>query len=179
MCPDCHHTSITFDPLMYLSLPLPVSAEKLLPILVVFADSARKPTMYGVRIASTATVGDFKRKLSELCGVRPFCVLPSFLVTFRRNGACECCRSSDSRLIMLQWRQVPADCLEIGDIWSKRWLNLLHDDSASVELIKEHNNNIAYVCGGLRFSCCTYNSLSIFPACLSNEPRTMVMLGYL
>jgi len=50
ICPDCGRTSITFDPLVYLSLPIPVSDERVVPVTMVFADPLRKPIKYGVKV---------------------------------------------------------------------------------------------------------------------------------
>lgn len=56
--------SITFDPFMYLSLPLPVKDERLIKIILI--DKEGRPMKYGVRVPKSATVGDLKRKLAEL-----------------------------------------------------------------------------------------------------------------
>jgi len=67
VCPDCGKVSITFDPFMYLSLPIPVKDERLVKVVLIRSDgSAMK---YGLRVPKPSTVRDLRRKLSELSNV--------------------------------------------------------------------------------------------------------------
>eukprot|EP01113_Clastostelium_recurvatum_P027005 TRINITY_DN3249_c0_g1_i3.p1 TRINITY_DN3249_c0_g1~~TRINITY_DN3249_c0_g1_i3.p1 ORF type:complete len:929 (-),score=274.41 TRINITY_DN3249_c0_g1_i3:1131-3872(-) len=69
VCPQCSRVSVTFDPFMYLSLPLPMSTTRIVPVTVFKRDGAQAPTRYGVVVPKFGTVGDLKQALSDLCGV--------------------------------------------------------------------------------------------------------------
>jgi len=43
VCPQCHKVSVTFDPFCYLSVPLPISPERVLEIFLVTMDPQSKP----------------------------------------------------------------------------------------------------------------------------------------
>lgn len=71
VCPDCGKTSITFDPFMYLSLPLPTERDRAIEI-VLFkynTDLDTFPVKYGIKIAKRAKIEELKAQLSPLCGV--------------------------------------------------------------------------------------------------------------
>ena len=44
VCPECPKISVVFDPLCYLSLPLPVRKERVIEVFMVFMDQSRPPT---------------------------------------------------------------------------------------------------------------------------------------
>eukprot|EP00638_Chattonella_subsalsa_P000224 CAMPEP_0117740088 /NCGR_PEP_ID=MMETSP0947-20121206/4139_1 /TAXON_ID=44440 /ORGANISM="Chattonella subsalsa, Strain CCMP2191" /LENGTH=1058 /DNA_ID=CAMNT_0005556147 /DNA_START=142 /DNA_END=3318 /DNA_ORIENTATION=+ len=66
-CPDCDKVSVTFDPFMYLTLPLPFSTEKTLPITFVPGDgtSLRK---YVVKLPKTSTILALKKMVAARAG---------------------------------------------------------------------------------------------------------------
>eukprot|EP00761_Pharyngomonas_kirbyi_P012405 gb/GECH01012432.1/.p1 GENE.gb/GECH01012432.1/~~gb/GECH01012432.1/.p1 ORF type:complete len:861 (+),score=178.12 gb/GECH01012432.1/:1-2583(+) len=67
-CPHCDKVSITFDPFMYLSLPLP--STKLVELMVTFFNSeGKRPTKYAVKAKKAGTVLDVKEKLAPSVGV--------------------------------------------------------------------------------------------------------------
>eukprot|EP00899_Mesostigma_viride_P022823 jgi/Mesvir1/3725/Mv15003-RA.2 len=70
VCPSCGKTSVTFDPFMYLSLPLPVTSERTLYITVVTMDGSAPPTKYGVRVPKHGQVADLLAAVSRVCGLR-------------------------------------------------------------------------------------------------------------
>lgn len=43
VCPECHKVSVTFDPFCYLSVPLPVSMERVMEVFFVSLDPDAKP----------------------------------------------------------------------------------------------------------------------------------------
>lgn len=43
VCPECHKVSVTFDPFCYLSVPLPVSKERVMEVFFVSLDPYAKP----------------------------------------------------------------------------------------------------------------------------------------
>lgn len=44
VCPECNKVSVTFDPFCYLSVPLPVSKERVMEMFYVSLDPTAKPT---------------------------------------------------------------------------------------------------------------------------------------
>jgi hypothetical protein len=68
ICPVCTRVSITFDPFMYLSLPLPVKDKKLVKVILI--DKGGQPVKYGLRVPITSTIKELKDKLVELSGVK-------------------------------------------------------------------------------------------------------------
>lgn len=51
VCPECHKVSVTFDPFCYLSVPLPVSKERVMEVFFVSLDPHAKPVQVGRRAA--------------------------------------------------------------------------------------------------------------------------------
>jgi hypothetical protein len=57
VCPTCSHTSVTFDPFMYLSLPLPESRVRQLTAILLHADGAAPPCEYGLEVSQSGGCG--------------------------------------------------------------------------------------------------------------------------
>jgi ubiquitin carboxyl-terminal hydrolase 4/11/15 len=68
VCPTCSRISITFDPFMYLSLPIPNSGKTIEPILV---DKDGVTTKYRVTLPYSSSVEDLRIELGKLSGVDP------------------------------------------------------------------------------------------------------------
>eukprot|EP00697_Spironema_sp_BW2_P015488 gnl/Spiro4/6355_TR3277_c0_g1_i1.p1 gnl/Spiro4/6355_TR3277_c0_g1~~gnl/Spiro4/6355_TR3277_c0_g1_i1.p1 ORF type:complete len:734 (-),score=208.25 gnl/Spiro4/6355_TR3277_c0_g1_i1:122-2095(-) len=68
-CPTCHRVSVTFDPFMYLSLPLPFNNKRLVVATFHFLNPAQPITRYGVTVPKFAPVGQVKDLLAALTGV--------------------------------------------------------------------------------------------------------------
>ncbi|ETO18004.1 ubiquitin specific peptidase 4 (proto-oncogene) [Reticulomyxa filosa] len=49
-CPDCERVSITFDPYMFLSVPLPTERYKMLEFTWVGSDASVPPTVHGIQV---------------------------------------------------------------------------------------------------------------------------------
>jgi ubiquitin carboxyl-terminal hydrolase 4/11/15 len=58
VCPTCARVSITFDPFMYLSLPLPMNNTRHIIVNVFFMDHLKKPDQYGVEVSRMAPSGE-------------------------------------------------------------------------------------------------------------------------
>ena len=50
VCPTCSHRSVKFDPFTYLTLQLPSSKARTLPVLVLAVDGSAPPTLYSVSV---------------------------------------------------------------------------------------------------------------------------------
>ena len=68
-CPLCSKVSITFDPFMFLSLPVPHTNKRVLKCTVHFLDGRR--ITYGVKIPKNALIKDLKEKIQQLTGLPP------------------------------------------------------------------------------------------------------------
>lgn len=70
ICPDCGHISITFDPFMYLSLPLPVEKNRIINITVYRAGNKQKPVKYAIKTPKKGLVKDLRKQLSDITGIK-------------------------------------------------------------------------------------------------------------
>jgi ubiquitin carboxyl-terminal hydrolase 4/11/15 len=68
ICPKCSYVSITFDPFMYLSLPLPVSTDFSLPILFVFQGD-KPPMPMTLKMQNNSNFGNVKDEIHRLVGI--------------------------------------------------------------------------------------------------------------
>ena len=65
-CPGCSRKSRKFDPVMYLSLPLPESRVRAFTITLIHVDGSCVPTKYSVEIPSIGTVRDLLYALAKV-----------------------------------------------------------------------------------------------------------------
>uniref|UniRef100_UPI00398F4D5B ubiquitin carboxyl-terminal hydrolase 11-like n=1 Tax=Pristiophorus japonicus TaxID=55135 RepID=UPI00398F4D5B len=71
VCPHCGKVSVTFDPFCYLSVPLPVSTERVLEIFLVPMDPRSKPIQHRVVVPKAGKIWDLYLALSKLSGIAP------------------------------------------------------------------------------------------------------------
>nr|XP_046253659.1 ubiquitin carboxyl-terminal hydrolase 11 [Scatophagus argus] len=71
VCPECHKVSVTFDPFCYLSVPLPVSKERVMEVFFVSLDPCAKPAQHRVVVPKAGKVSDLCSALSEMTGIHP------------------------------------------------------------------------------------------------------------
>ncbi|GFP89454.1 ubiquitin carboxyl-terminal hydrolase 8 [Phtheirospermum japonicum] len=69
VCPLCRKVSVTFDPFMYLSLPLPSSFMRTMTLTVVKADGSTKPSPFTVTVPKNGKLEDMTRALSTACSL--------------------------------------------------------------------------------------------------------------
>ncbi|XP_072223030.1 ubiquitin carboxyl-terminal hydrolase 11 [Leuresthes tenuis] len=69
VCPECHKVSVTFDPFCYLSVPLPVSKERVMEVFFVSLDPYAKPVQHRVVVPKAGKVSDLCSALSEMTSV--------------------------------------------------------------------------------------------------------------
>ncbi|XP_026879359.2 ubiquitin carboxyl-terminal hydrolase 11 [Electrophorus electricus] len=65
VCPECHKVSVTFDPFCYLSIPLPVSKERVMEVFFVSLDPLAKPEQHRVVVPKAGLVFDLCTALSQ------------------------------------------------------------------------------------------------------------------
>ncbi|XP_016149521.1 ubiquitin carboxyl-terminal hydrolase 11-like [Sinocyclocheilus grahami] len=71
VCPECNKVSVTFDPFCYLSVPLPVSKERVMEVFYVSLDPTAKPTQYRLIVPKAGQVIDLCTALSQATGIPP------------------------------------------------------------------------------------------------------------
>ncbi|KAK7476332.1 hypothetical protein BaRGS_00032450, partial [Batillaria attramentaria] len=70
VCPVCSKVSITFDPFLYLSVPLP-KKKKTVPVTFMWKDPHKKPVKFLIQLVKDSSIEHFKEVLSRKTGVRP------------------------------------------------------------------------------------------------------------
>ncbi|XP_063934879.1 ubiquitin carboxyl-terminal hydrolase 15-like isoform X2 [Zophobas morio] len=70
ICKECDKVFVTFDPYMYVSLPVPYNASTFLRFVFVPMCTSRPPLAFGVQVERHATVAELKTVASDLTGVR-------------------------------------------------------------------------------------------------------------
>lgn len=70
-CPVDKKVSITFDPFMYLTVPIPSETLRKINVKVYFLQKDKPPVKYGVMVDKDGQVKDLKLALSKLCGIEP------------------------------------------------------------------------------------------------------------
>ncbi|XP_074303699.1 ubiquitin carboxyl-terminal hydrolase 10-like isoform X2 [Silene latifolia] len=70
VCPVCNNISITFDPFMYLSLPLPSTVNRTMTVTVLHGDGSRLPMPYTVTVSKNGFCRDLIQGLGTACCLR-------------------------------------------------------------------------------------------------------------
>ncbi|WOL15310.1 ubiquitin carboxyl-terminal hydrolase 8-like isoform X1 [Canna indica] len=70
VCPVCSKVSITFDPFMYLSLPLPSTTMRTMTITVFSTDDSMEPSTYTITVPKSGKLKDLIRALSIASSLR-------------------------------------------------------------------------------------------------------------
>ncbi|KAK6942516.1 Peptidase C19, ubiquitin carboxyl-terminal hydrolase [Dillenia turbinata] len=69
VCPLCKKVSVTFDPFMYLSLPLPSTTMRFMTVTVISAKGRMLPAPYTVTVPKCGRCSDLVQALSAACGL--------------------------------------------------------------------------------------------------------------
>ncbi|GAV77153.1 UCH domain-containing protein [Cephalotus follicularis] len=69
VCPICKNVSVTFDPFMYLSLPLPSTALRTMTLTVMSTDGRTKPSPYTFTVPKLGKFEDLKQALGTACSL--------------------------------------------------------------------------------------------------------------
>uniref|UniRef100_A0ACD5U6E7 Uncharacterized protein n=1 Tax=Avena sativa TaxID=4498 RepID=A0ACD5U6E7_AVESA len=67
VCPECNKISVTFDPFMYLSLPLPSTVTRMMTVTVFSGTGASLPMPYTVTVQKNGVCRDLCKALSDAC----------------------------------------------------------------------------------------------------------------
>ncbi|BEI92295.1 uncharacterized protein CcaverHIS019_0411150 [Cutaneotrichosporon cavernicola] len=68
VCPDCHQESITMDPFMYLTVPLPISQTRTVKVIYFPRDTEKPPLSVHMLLPANASFSTLKEKLGRLTG---------------------------------------------------------------------------------------------------------------
>lgn len=66
VCPDCKRISVTFDPYLFLTVPLPTERHKLIEYTYVGSKSSETPKMYGQKMLKVADIDMLKQSISKV-----------------------------------------------------------------------------------------------------------------
>lgn len=66
--PACDRLSITFDPMMYLSVPLPQKNTRSIRVHLFGPDTTKPPTLYSISVQKNGTFAPVRQQLAELSG---------------------------------------------------------------------------------------------------------------
>ncbi|XP_065865564.1 ubiquitin carboxyl-terminal hydrolase 8 isoform X2 [Euphorbia lathyris] len=69
VCPICKKVSVTFDPFMYLSLPLPSTNTRTMTLSVVSSDGSSQPSPYTIAVPKYGKCEDLTQALSIACSL--------------------------------------------------------------------------------------------------------------
>ncbi|WVR09644.1 hypothetical protein IAU60_006717 [Kwoniella sp. DSM 27419] len=70
VCPECKKESITMDPFMYLTVPMPIAQHRFMKVTYVPLDVEKPPVQVRVMIPQNASFGQLKEKLAALVGAK-------------------------------------------------------------------------------------------------------------
>eukprot|EP01018_Ginkgo_biloba_P035441 Gb_06866 [translate_table: standard] len=70
VCPVCNKVSVTFDPFMYLSLPLPTATTRSMTVTVFSSDGSAPPTPYTVTVPKQGRCKDLLQAINTACSLR-------------------------------------------------------------------------------------------------------------
>lgn len=69
VCPNCKKVSVTFDPFMYLSLPLPSATTRTMTLTVISTDGSAQPSPYTISVPKNGKFEDLIHGLSIACSL--------------------------------------------------------------------------------------------------------------
>ncbi|XVF47045.1 hypothetical protein PTKIN_Ptkin03bG0077700 [Pterospermum kingtungense] len=67
VCPECKKVSTTFDPFMYLSLPLPSTTLRTMTVTVICTDGTSQPSPFTITVPKSGKLEDLIQALSVAC----------------------------------------------------------------------------------------------------------------
>lgn len=146
VCPVCNKSSVTFDPFMYLSLPLPSTTVRTMTVTVFSTDGLSRPSSYTVNVPKSGNCKDLVQALSIACSLKhdesllvaEVCYLTFYwLYCFgNRNDAL-----AKSYLIFLFDLSANRNILQV---FCNQVIRFLEDPSDSLSLIRDGDQLAAY-----------------------------------
>jgi ubiquitin C-terminal hydrolase len=65
ICPDCQNVAVTFDPYMYLPLPLPVQKNRILTLTIVWLNNTIPPTELSLLVNKNGSLKELRHQIAE------------------------------------------------------------------------------------------------------------------
>ncbi|XP_065195075.1 ubiquitin carboxyl-terminal hydrolase 4-like [Sycon ciliatum] len=69
VCPVCNKVSVTFDPFMFLSLPLPIKKTRVIEVTLVYTDPAARPKAFNLSVPKRGTVKHLLQELGKISNI--------------------------------------------------------------------------------------------------------------
>lgn len=69
MCPLCQKSSITFDPFMYVSLPLPSTSIRTMTVTVMTTDGSSQQSSVTITVPKNGKLEDLNQALGSSCSI--------------------------------------------------------------------------------------------------------------
>lgn len=124
---DCGRVSTTFDPFMYLSVPIPGSSDRTLKVTFVPLDPQRRPQNVRVTLSKMASIKDLTAKMRDQ-------LVQTSFIGEGNNGD----KTKNGCEALL-----PLDDLAVVDIWQKEVYSWRDYDS-DIELIRDNDDTVVY-----------------------------------
>ncbi|KAK6139769.1 hypothetical protein DH2020_026445 [Rehmannia glutinosa] len=135
VCPVCKKLSVTFDPFMYLSLPLPSSTLRKMTLTVLSTDGTNLPHPVTVTVPDNGTFKDLVEALGIACSLRDDETL--LIAEFPDNFE----KASLLRFMVLTAFSI---LFHFVEIFNNSILRILDDPDDSLELIRDYDQLAAY-----------------------------------
>lgn len=86
ICNECKNVSVTFDPFMYLSLPLPIKKQSKTPIVYVPYDPSERMQRVVVTLSKEASIAHLQKEVAKMMSVEDPNSVSSVLFIILQNG---------------------------------------------------------------------------------------------
>lgn len=90
VCPVCNKVSVTFDPFMYLSLPLQATTTRTMTVTVFTSDGSALPSTYTITVPKHGRCRDLIQVLGNICSLKQSEELKVAEVCTIRHIVCFC-----------------------------------------------------------------------------------------
>jgi ubiquitin carboxyl-terminal hydrolase 4/11 len=70
VCPKCDNVAVVFQPFLYLSLPLPVEKNRIIPITLFRHDNKSQTTKYAIKVQKAGLMQELRKAISEVTGIK-------------------------------------------------------------------------------------------------------------
>lgn len=102
VCPLCRKVSVTFDPFMYLSLPLPSTTMRTMTLTLLNTNGNTAPSPYTITVPKHGKCEDLIKALGSACSLgadETLLVAEVYCYVFGQESlACDCCLIGDDSL---------------------------------------------------------------------------------
>jgi ubiquitin carboxyl-terminal hydrolase 4/11/15 len=150
VCPFCKKVSVTFDPFMYLSLPLPSTMMRTMTLTVINTDGSSMPSEYTINVPKHGKFEDLIRGLSVVCALG---VNETFLVAEVLCGYSMKCVLYMSMSAFIHkcvyvlyffYFGLISEAYRLGQIYNNRIIRYLEEPADSLSLIRDGDQLVAY-----------------------------------